>query len=79
MSDDCPNCEQCDCNPNDFDDVQFAQQVNEEAHYYHVDYYTSLNKLSYAALKAIDVDPMHEVSDLFAEDCRSLGISYEYN
>jgi methionyl-tRNA synthetase len=36
MSDDCPNCEQCDCNPNDFDDVQFAQQVNEEAHYYHV-------------------------------------------
>jgi predicted GNAT superfamily acetyltransferase len=43
------------------------------------DYYTSLNKLSYAALKAIDVDPMHEVSDLFAEDCRSLGISYEYN
>ena len=34
---------------------------------------------SYAAHKAIDVDPFDEVSELFAEDCRSLGISYEYN
>ena len=36
MSDNCPDCEQCDCNPNDFDDIQFAQEVNEEAHYHHV-------------------------------------------
>lgn len=43
------------------------------------DYYASKNMLSYAALKAINVDPIHEVSELFAEDCRSLGISYEYN
>lgn len=43
------------------------------------DYYTALNKVSYAAHKAINVDPMDEVSELFAEDCRSLGISYEYN
>jgi predicted nucleotidyltransferase len=43
------------------------------------EYYVSKNMLSYAALKAITVDPIQEVSELFAEDCRSLGISYEYN
>ena len=43
------------------------------------DYYTSKNQLSYAAHKAIDVDPFDEVTILFAEDCRSLGISYNYN
>ena len=43
------------------------------------EYYTALNKVSYAAHKAIDVDPFDEVSELFAEDCRSLGINYEYN
>ena len=42
------------------------------------DYYVSKNMLSYGALKAIDVDPIQEVSDLFAEDCRSLGIDYGY-
>ena len=35
--------------------------------------------ISYAAHKAIDVDPFDEVTILFAEDCRSLGISYNYN
>ena len=43
------------------------------------EYYTNKNQISYAAHKAIDVDPIQEVSDLFAEDCRSLGLSYEYN
>jgi predicted glutamine amidotransferase len=43
------------------------------------DFYTSKNQISYAAHKAIDVDPIQEVSSLFAEDCRSLGISYKYN
>ena len=43
------------------------------------EYYTALNKVSYAAHKAIDVDPFDEVTILFAEDCRSLGITYEYN
>jgi predicted glutamine amidotransferase len=43
------------------------------------EYYTSKNQISYAAHKAIDVDPIQEVSDLFAGDCRSLGLSYEYN
>ena len=42
------------------------------------EYYTAKNELSYAAHKAINVDPIQEVSTLFAEDCRSLGISYEY-
>ena len=40
------------------------------------EYYTAKNELSYAAQKAIDVDPMDEVTTLFAEDCRSLGVSY---
>ena len=37
MYDDCPNCEQCDCNPND-DELLFQQtfQDAEEAHYYRV-------------------------------------------
>ena len=33
MNDNCPNCESCDCND---EDIRFAQEVNEEAHYYHV-------------------------------------------
>lgn len=43
------------------------------------EYYSAKNQLSYAAQKAITVDPMDEVTTLFAEDCRSYGISYEYN
>ena len=43
------------------------------------EYYSEKNKLSYEALKAIRVDPMDEVTELFAEDCRSLGIDYELN
>jgi hypothetical protein len=37
MYDDCTNCEQCDCNPND-DELVFHQtfQNGEEAHYYRV-------------------------------------------
>ena len=40
------------------------------------EYYTAPPDSSYAAHKAIDVDPIQEVSTLFAEDCRSLGVSY---
>lgn len=43
------------------------------------EYYSKKNQLSYEALKAIKVDPMDEVTTLFADDCRSLGISYKYN
>jgi hypothetical protein len=43
------------------------------------EYYSQKNQLSYEALKAIRVDPMDEVTTLFADDCRSLGISYNYN
>jgi serine/threonine protein kinase len=43
------------------------------------EYYSSKNQLSYGALKAINVDPIQEVSSIFAEDCRGLGISYKYN
>lgn len=42
------------------------------------DYYTAKGMVSYEAHKAINVDPIQEVSTLFAEDCRSLGISYDY-
>lgn len=43
------------------------------------EYYSEKNQLSYEALKAIRVDPMDEVTTLFADDCRSLGVSFEYN
>jgi hypothetical protein len=37
MYDNCPNCEQCDCNPNDFDDGLIPDRnigSEEEAHYW---------------------------------------------
>lgn len=32
MYDDCPNCEQCDCNPNDIPERNIVEE--EEAHYW---------------------------------------------